>query len=80
MYSRGMLLRYADTLNPEPREALRREVESVQFEDGTELCVAIEAVHAFMRARIGNLYDDLAERVLEFATPEDHEALAKAFS
>ena len=80
MYSKGILLRYADTLDPESREALKREVERVQFEDGTELCVAIEAERAFRRARIGNLYVGLAERVFEFTTPEDLEALAKLSS
>lgn len=75
MWSKGILNRYAETLKPAQGDALRKEVAAIQFEKGTEVCVAIEGERAFARAGIANLYGDLASRVMEFITEDDMRAL-----
>jgi len=75
MWSKGILTRYADTLESEQGEALKREMNAIQYEDGRDVCVAIEGERAFARAGIAYLYQDLASRVIEFTTEDDMKAL-----
>lgn len=71
MWSKDILNRYADTLETEQGKALKREVDVIQFGEGTEVCIAIEGERAFARAGIASLYKDLVSRLLEFIQDED---------
>lgn len=76
MWSKGILTRYADTLDEQQGEALKREIDAIQFDNGTEVCAGIEGAQAFTRAGISHLYADLASRVREFTTDEDMRTFA----
>ena len=68
MYSKNILTEYADTLAPEQGAALKKEIEVIQYEKGSNLCVPIEAKRAFVRAGIADLYGDLAFKVFGVTT------------
>lgn len=73
-----MLTQYAESLDrQDEKERLLKEIEKIEYIEGTTVCIGIEANRAFHRAQIDYLLTDLEHRTLEFFAPEDIGALAQ---
>jgi hypothetical protein len=76
MWTKGILTRYAESLEDQEQDAaLKKEIANIQYSGNSEACVAVEGEQAFVRANIAELYRDFADRFLEFATEEDFRAI-----
>lgn len=78
MWTRGVLERYADQVpEPEKKERLAEAITTIRFESAgaIQMVAGQEAEQAFERAGLGDLYDDLSSRTLEFVTEDDLRAL-----
>jgi hypothetical protein len=73
-YTRGMLNRYADTIEEEgPRNAFKDRVATIEFDraGGGELCSAGAFAEAMDGSLVAGLANDFRERFLEFINAAD---------
>lgn len=77
MYTKGILNRYADSLDISQGEVLKQEVANVECIKGYDICGSVDAVNAFVRAGIESLFLDFEMHFKEFIDQSDLDELEK---